>query len=102
MAVTLKDIAQKVGVSVTIVSCSLSDYQAVAPERRHRIQTIAEGPGYYPNIIARRLQKCRTDTPDFITPTYGPRFSALFLPVETALHHPYTNPRRPSLQRRPH
>jgi LacI family transcriptional regulator len=34
--------------------------------------------GYSPNITAQRLQKRRTDTLGFITPTFGPRFSDPF------------------------
>ncbi|NHZ71949.1 MAG: LacI family DNA-binding transcriptional regulator, partial [Aquificales bacterium] len=78
MAVTLKDIAKKVGVSVTTVSRSLAGYDDVAEETRQRIQTAADELGYHPNIMARRLQKQRTDTLGFIMPTFGPRFSDPF------------------------
>jgi LacI family transcriptional regulator len=78
MSVTLKDIAQKVGLSVTTVSRALAGYDDVAEATRTRIQLVAAELGYYPNLTARRLQKRRTDTLGFIMPTYGPRFSDPF------------------------
>ncbi len=78
MAVTLKDIAREVGVSVTTVSRGLAGYNDVAASTRQRIQETAVRLGYSPNITARRLQKQRTDTLGFIMPTFGPRFSDPF------------------------
>lgn len=78
MAVTLKDIAQKAGVSITTVSRGLAGYDDVAVETRQHIRQIAEELGYRPNLLARRLQKQRTDTIGFILPTFGPRFSDPF------------------------
>ena len=78
MAVTLKDIAYKAGVSITTVSRGLAGYDDVAEETRQQIQQIAQELGYRPNLIARRLQKQRTDTIGFILPTFGPRFSDPF------------------------
>ncbi len=78
MAVTLKDIAQEAGVSITTVSRGLAGYDDVADETRQQIRQIAERLGYRPNLTARRLQKQRTDTLGFILPTFGPRFSDPF------------------------
>ena len=76
--VTLKDIARKVGMSVTTVSRALNDYNDVNPETKLRIRQAAEEMGYRPNILAQRLQKQKADTIGFIIPTYGPRFSDPF------------------------
>lgn len=78
MAVTLKDIAQEVGVSVTTVSRALAGYSDVAEETRLRVVATAQRLGYRPNAAARRLQKQRTDTLGFIFPTAAPRFSDPF------------------------
>ncbi|MBL7161632.1 MAG: LacI family DNA-binding transcriptional regulator [Anaerolineales bacterium] len=78
MSVTLKDIAKKVGKSVTTVSRALHDYDDVSPETKELVHRAAEDMGYTPNIIAQRLQKQRTDTIGFILPTFGPRFSDPF------------------------
>ncbi len=78
MSVTLKDIAREVGVSTTTVSRALAGYNDVSDETRRRVEEVADRLGYTPNILARRLQKQRTDTLGFIIPTYGARFSDPF------------------------
>ena len=52
---TLKDIAEKAGVSVTAVSRALSGYPDIGEETRGRILRIAEELNYQPNIAARTL-----------------------------------------------
>jgi LacI family transcriptional regulator len=78
MTVTLKDIAAAVGVSVTTVSRALAGYSDVAEGTRRRVQAVADELGYHPNLVARRLQKRRTDTLGFIMPTSDPRFADPF------------------------
>jgi len=78
MTVTLKDIAKKLGLSVTTISRALAEYDDVAKSTRQRVRQAAKEMGYYPNITARQLQKQRTDTLAFVIPTHGPRFSDPF------------------------
>jgi LacI family transcriptional regulator len=78
MPVTLKDIAQRVGYSVTTVSRALAGYDDVAESTRQLILETAADMGYHPNVTARRLQRQRTDTIGFVIPTHGPRFSDPF------------------------
>ena len=78
MPATLKDIAKKVGLSVTTVSRALNDYPDVNPETKERIRQVAREMDYHPHVIAQKLQKKRTDTIGFIIPTAGPRFSDPF------------------------
>ncbi len=78
MTVTLKDIAQRLELSVTTVSRALADYDDVAENTRQRVRQAAGEMGYYPNVTARQLQKQRTDTLAFVIPTHGPRFSDPF------------------------
>ena len=78
MPVTLKDIAQKVGYSVTTVSRALAGYDDVAESTRRLILDTADEMGYHPDATARRLRQRRTDTIGFIIPTQGPRFSDPF------------------------
>lgn len=78
MPITLRDLAEKVGKSVTTVSRALHDYDDVSPETKKLVRRTAEEMGYIPNIMAQRLQKQRTDTLGFILPTFGPRFSDPF------------------------
>ncbi len=78
MPVTLKDIANRVGKSVTTVSRALHDFDDVSPETKAEVRQIADELGYTPNIHAQRLQAKRTDTIGFIMPTFGPRFADPF------------------------
>jgi len=60
--VTLKDIAERVGRSVTTVSRALADCSDVNKETAERIKEVAAQLGYVPNTLAKRLQKQSTDT----------------------------------------
>jgi LacI family transcriptional regulator len=74
-AVTLKDLAAELELSITTVSRALAGYDDVAEATRRRVLEAAEKTGYVPDVTARRLQKGRTDTIGFVIPTFGPRFS---------------------------
>lgn len=78
MPVTIKDIAKKVGRSVTTVSRALHDYNDVSPETKEAVRQAAAEMGYTPSSFALRLQKQKTDTIGLVLPTYGPRFSDPF------------------------
>jgi LacI family transcriptional regulator len=78
MAVTLKDIAKRVGKSVTTVSRALHDFNDVSPETKELVRQTAVEMGYYPSSFAQRLQKQKSDTIGFVLPTYGPRFTDPF------------------------
>ena len=75
--ITRKDVAERAGVSVAVVSYVVNDGpRAVAPETRARVEKAIEELGYYPNELARslRLQQSSTIgliTPDFTNPVYG-------------------------------
>ena len=68
MPVTLKDIAQKVGFSITTVSRALAGYDDVAEETRRKIVEAAREMGYYPDFTARSLRKGKTNTIGFVIP----------------------------------
>ena len=68
MSVTLKDIAHKVGYSVTTVSRALNDYDDVSQETKQLIKRVAQEMGYHPHVIAQSLQRRRTNTVGFIVP----------------------------------
>ncbi len=78
MPTTLQDIADRLGISASTVSRALAEYPDIAISTRQRVLETAEEMGYRPNVIARMLQKQRTDTIGFIIPTHGPRFSDPF------------------------
>jgi LacI family transcriptional regulator len=78
VAVTIKDIAKRVGKSVTTVSRALHDYDDVSSETKALVRQAASEMGYTPSSFALRLQKQKSDTIGLVLPTYGPRFSDPF------------------------
>ena len=58
-ALTMKDIAQRLGVSVATVSRALKDSPNISKERREAIQKFAQENNYYPNVIAEQLRHSR-------------------------------------------
>ncbi len=60
--VTIKDVAQEVGVSAQTVSRVINKRPDVAPETRARVQDAISRLGYAPNIIARSLIRGRSNT----------------------------------------
>ena len=61
-AVTLKDIANLVGVSVNTVSRGLKDKPDIGLKTRQRIKEAAAALGYRPNLNARSLVLQKTST----------------------------------------
>ncbi len=79
MPVTLKDIAERVGKSVSTVSRALAGFEDISPITREEVQRVAQEMGYEPNITARNLQRQRTDTIALILPAINElRFSDPF------------------------
>ena len=61
MSITIQDIAQKLGVSVSTVSKALNNYSDVSQETRIRIQDAAREMGYYPSVAAQSLRSRQTN-----------------------------------------
>jgi DNA-binding LacI/PurR family transcriptional regulator len=59
MRITLKDIAEKVGVTKAAVSMALRNSPRVSPERRQEIQRVAAEMGYAPDPFLSSLAKYR-------------------------------------------
>ena len=55
--VSMRDIAERLGVSVKTVSGALNGGARMSAETRSRIQALAEELGYRPNIVARGMRK---------------------------------------------
>jgi LacI family transcriptional regulator len=61
--VLMKDIANKVGSSIALVSYVLNNKEGrVGPEMAEKIKKAAEEMGYQPNLVAKSLQSGRTNT----------------------------------------
>lgn len=75
MALTIKDVAEKAGVSYATVSRALNDHEEVNEDTKKRILKLAKEMGYQPNAIAQGLVKRKTETiglmiPDITNPFF--------------------------------
>lgn len=68
MSVTIKDVAEKAGVSIASVSRVINDSKPVSPETKAKILKVIEETGYKPNAMARGLKKNKSDLIGLITP----------------------------------
>ncbi len=59
--VTIRDVAERAGVSNATVSRVFSDAHAVSPVMRDRVISAAEALGYRPNMLARSLIRAKTN-----------------------------------------
>lgn len=78
MTVTIRNLAEKLALSITTVSRALDGYSDVAEETRQRVVEAAQQMGYEPSYAARQLRRKRADAIGFILPTSSPRFSDPF------------------------
>ena len=60
MAVTIKELSARCGLSVSTVSKALNDYPDVSEETRQQVRAVADEMGYRPSAIARSLKIGRT------------------------------------------
>ncbi|MBO1332095.1 LacI family DNA-binding transcriptional regulator [Streptomyces sp. VRA16 Mangrove soil] len=78
MRVSLKDVAERAGVSIKTVSNVVNNYQHVTPAMRARVQEAIDELGYRPNLTARHLRKGRTGIIALALPELGnPYFAEL-------------------------
>ncbi len=66
--VTLRDVAERAGVSTAAISQALNDRGNLRPETRERIKAIAAELGYSPNKHAAALRSGRTMSIGFVMP----------------------------------
>ncbi len=78
MAVTLRDVAARVGVSPRTVSNVVNDFRHVSPATRVRVQAAIDELDYRPNLLARSLRQGRTAVIALLVPELDvPYFSEL-------------------------
>ncbi len=73
---TLKDVAQKAGVSVATASRALADHPRISEETKARVRQVAAELGYTPSAIARSLVKRETRTLGVVTTTVTDPYAA--------------------------
>ena len=57
---TIKDVAQKAGVSTATVSRVINDPTAVSPETQKKVKQTIKQLNYQPNMLGRNLRRCAT------------------------------------------
>jgi LacI family transcriptional regulator len=83
--ITIKDIAEKAGVSYATVSRALNGRAEVGEETRSRIVAIAQELGYQPNAIARSLVKRESHIIALVVPDVtNPFFADITMAVNAA------------------
>lgn len=80
--ISLKDIAQQLGVSITTVSRALKDHPDLSPEITEKVKELAKKLNYTPNPFAMSLLKQQTRTigvivPDIVTYFYSSIISGI-------------------------
>ena len=78
MSITIRDLAEKLNLSITTVSRALDGYSDVSEETRKRVIEAAQMLGYEPSYAARQLRRKRTDAIGYILPNSSPSFSDPF------------------------
>lgn len=81
---TIRDIAERTGISPATVSRVLNHPSIVRPALRERVQKAVAETGYLPHGVARSLASARTRTMGAVVPTVD---SALFARVVDGLQH---------------
>jgi LacI family transcriptional regulator len=66
--VTIKDIAEKLGISVSTVSRALKDHPDISVKTRQAVKELAKLLGYKPNLIALNLKNSKTNTIGLVVP----------------------------------
>ncbi|MGZ5403456.1 MAG: LacI family DNA-binding transcriptional regulator [Nocardioides sp.] len=92
MRVTLRDVADRAGVSIKTVSNVVNGYTHVSPEMREHVQAVLDDTGYRPNLVARNLRAGRTGVIALALPELdNPYFAELTRHVvEAAQEHDLT------------
>ena len=89
--VTIKDIAQRLGVAASTVSMALKDSPQISEKRRREIKQTACEMNYVPNPFGRALQAQRSPLTGYLTKEVSGSFYDLLLQGagETAVKHGY-------------
>ncbi|RKS79939.1 DNA-binding LacI/PurR family transcriptional regulator [Motilibacter peucedani] len=69
--VTLRDIAERAGVSVSAVSMALADHERIGAGTKEEIRAVAQELGYVTNSAARALRGQRSGTLALVVPATG-------------------------------
>lgn len=84
MAVTIRDVANKAGVSISTVSAVINGTKYVSPKLRRAVEDAIDELGYIPSLLGRALSSKRSSMLAYVIPTVtNPFFSSMIQTVET-------------------
>ncbi len=87
MAVTMRDVAEKAGVSIKTVSRVVNKQGEISESTRRRVQAVINELGYRPNVLARGLVSGRTLSVGMVIPRItDPFFPEVVLGVESVAY----------------
>ncbi len=87
MSITIRDVAERAGVSVTTVSRTLNNRGYISKETRERIYAVIQELNYSPNLLARSLTGIATQTIGLVIPSIAhPFFSQIAQLIEHKLY----------------
>lgn len=78
-AKTLKELAERLDLSIATVSRALAGHEQIALKTRERVSSAARELGYIPNRAARQLVSGRSNFVGFLMPVRGPNFIDSYL-----------------------
>lgn len=78
MAVTIREVAKRLKLSITTVSRALDGYDDVAEKTRQRVAKVAREMGYVPSRAARQLRRQQADAIGYVLPASGSHFTDPF------------------------
>jgi LacI family transcriptional regulator len=90
--ITLRDVAQHAGVSITTVSNVVRNWPHVSSSTRHKVESAIRELGYTPHAVAQGLRTGQTRVIAFVVPDLSnPYFAAIVSAAESvAQEHGYT------------
>jgi len=83
-AVTIRDVARDLGVSVATVSRALAKPELLRPATVTRVREAIDRLGYRPNVVAQTLSLGSTNSVYVIIPSLSPFFMEIFRGIERA------------------
>ena len=78
-SITIHDVAEVAGVSISTVSRVVNDLGRVAPETRRKVESAIRRLNFQPNSRAQALSRKRTDTIGLIVPDFEGQYFAMLM-----------------------
>jgi len=78
-SITIHDVAEVAGVSISTVSRVVNDLGRVAPETKRKVESAIRRLNFHPNSRAQALSRKRTDTIGLIVPDFEGQYFAMLM-----------------------